>query len=109
MRKKQNENGLFVDAALLRDHVSKLRQQERLSMELYDMVAEMTYQDDAVLSNACRPILSDIKQLSEYFRTMSQVLAEVEDEAIHLSLKLGYMLEEDTAEANREISSTIML
>jgi len=93
----------------LRDHISKLREERKLAARLYENVLAMKRCSDPAAAYQYDPILRDIDQLEEYFQRMASFLAEVEDEAVRLSNKLGRMIDEDTDSTRRTTSGTFML
>ena len=109
MSKGQYKNGFFVDAGLLRDHVSKLRQEKKMASELYRKVATMKSQADPAVAYQYDPVLRDIEQLVEYFGRTADLLAHINDEAVHLSRELRGLIEDDTEQAWRIAAENIML
>ena len=106
---RDKKNGVYVDAGLLRDHVSKLRERKKTASKLYSKVVSMRNSDD--LSNAYRytSILRDIERLVEYFDRMALLLDEMSDDAVEVSHKIGGMLQEDAENTRRVLSKNFML
>ncbi len=109
MSKGFDTNGLFVDTGFLRDHISKLREEKKLALQLYDSMTAMQHCSDPAVSYQYTPILRDIEQLIEYFERMAKLLAHVNDEAVQLSHELGELMEEDTNSSHHTVSATYML
>lgn len=109
MSKGGNHNGTFVDTGLLRDHVSKLREQRKTAVKLYENVRMMKQLADPAEAYQYDSILRNVNQLIEYFDRMSKVLAEVEDDAIVLSHRIKALIQEDADRAHHEISKAILL
>lgn len=109
MRKSCNHGGLFVDTGLLRDHVSKLREEKKTAVRLYESVEAMRNYADPEAYGQYTVVLRDIKQLIEYFDRMARVLAEAGDEAVHLSREIGDLLKDDAAQVRHVSSHAFML
>lgn len=104
-----NNDGVFVDTGYLRDHISKLRREKKIAMELYSSVRSMKALSDPTISYQYDPILRDINQLIDYFESMSRSLSHIEDEAIHLSNTIGALIEDDTENTRHTTSNAIHL
>lgn len=104
-----NKHGSFVDTGLLRDHVSKLRQQKKIASKLYDNVAAMKRLSDPADAYQYNSILRDVQQMIDYFDRMAKELDHIEDEAIELSHRIGEMIEESTDRTRRTTSKNFML
>lgn len=109
MSKGDNKSGLYVDTRFLRDHVSKLREEKKLAARLRENVLAMKAASDPTTSYRYDPIIRDVEQLLEYFRKMTDVLADVDDMAVQLSNDLGMLISEDEEKTRRVISSTLLL
>ena len=104
MSKGYNKNGLFVDTGLLRDHVSKLREERKLASRLYESVAAMKSGADPTVAYQYDPILRDIERMAAYFGRMADTLSHVCDDANQLSKELGAMIKNES-DLTRYISS----
>lgn len=93
---KDNKNSLYVDIGLLRDHVSKLREEKKLASRLYENIAVMKTVADPMVAYQYDPVLRDIEQMIEYFNTMANQLTHIHDEAVQLSHELRGMIEDST-------------
>ena len=100
---KDYHNGLYVDTGLLRDHVSKLREEKKLASRLYENVLVMKTMADPMVAYRFDSLLRDIGQLIEYFDAMANQLAHIDDEAVQLSYRLRDMIE-DSTDLNRQIT-----
>ena len=96
MSKGYNNSGLHVDTGLLRDHVSKLREEKKLASRLYENVAAMKFFADPMVADRYGLLLQDINQMIEYFCRMANQLASVGDEAVQLSQELKGLIEDST-------------
>lgn len=109
MRKRLKRDHTYVDTGYLRDHVSKLREERKIAVRLYDNVAAMKRCDDPNKAYQYNSILRDINQMIQYFDRMSSILSNVCDDAVHLSHELGNIIENDTERTRRITSDTFML
>lgn len=109
MSKGGNHGGTFVDTELLRDHVSKLREEKKIALKLYENVRAMRALSDPTVSYQYNSILYNVEQMIEYFDRMSKVLANVEDDAIQLSHELTKIIEDNTYDTRHIVSKSIML
>lgn len=109
MSKGYNANETYVDTGLLRDHVSKLREEKKLAMRLRDGIVAMRNNSDSAAFGEFYPILRDLDMMIEYFERMARVLAVTESEAVQLSRELGNEIEENTAQTQHRSSSSFML
>lgn len=96
MSKNHNKNGLYVDTGLLRDHISRLREEKKLASRLYDNVVVMKMTADPTVAYQYDSVLRDIDQVIEYFNTMANQLAYINDEAILLGQELRGLIEDST-------------
>lgn len=96
MSKDNNKNSLYVDTGLLRDHISKLREEKKLASRLYENIAVMKTFADPMVTYQYDLLLRDIEQMIEYFNTMANQLADIHDEAVQLSHELRGMIEDST-------------
>ena len=109
MSKGHSETDLFVDTGLLRDHVSKLREEKKSAARLYEHVVAMRNNSDPTIAYQYAPILRDIKQLMEYYDRMVKLFGNIADEATELSNKLGAIIKNDTEYLHQTISNNFML
>lgn len=109
MSKGYNKNGVFVDTGLLRDHVSKLREERKTAIKLYDSVAAMRNCCDPVDAYKYGSVLHDIEQLIEYLTKMSKLLDRASDGAARLSHELGERIEGETERTYHVSSRAFML
>ena len=109
MIKGNNKSGLFVDTDLLRDHVSKLREEKKMAISLYESVSAMKRTCDPTVSYQYDSVLRDIEQLMEYFGAMADLLDNIADDAIRLSHELHALIEESTATNRHIISDNYLL
>lgn len=109
MSNGHKKNCLFVDTGLLRDHVSKLHEEKKLAIGLYENVNAMKTGSDLTISHRYNSILRDIEQLIEYFSRMADLLADIDDDAVHLSHRLHILLEDDTERIRHVSSKNFML
>lgn len=109
MRKGNRHTGLFLDTGLLRDHVSKLREERRIAGKLYDNLKAMRNADDPSEAYKYNSALHDAKQLIEYFDRMANTFARLEDDAVELKNELGAIIKDDTAQLHHIVNNTFML
>lgn len=109
MSKSLRKSSLFVDTRLLRDHVSKLREDKKIASELYENVVKMKSLSDPSVADQYNSILYDINQMIEYFSRMADVLTNIGDNATELSHMFGEMITDDTERARHIISKTFFL
>ena len=93
---KSDNNGLYVDTGLLRNHISKLREEKKLASRLYENIAVMKTVADPMVAYQYDSVLRDIEQVIEYFNAMANQLAHIADEAVQLSQELRDMIEDST-------------
>ena len=109
MSKDYNKNGLYVDTGLLRDHISKLREEKKLASRLFENIAFMKAFADPAVAHQYDLALRDIDRMIEYFDAMTNRLADVCDEATLLSGELRGMIEDSTDLSRRIVAESIML
>ena len=100
---------LFVDTRLLRDHVTKLREEKKIALELYENIVAMKKLSDPNVSYQYNAILRDVEQLIEYFEAMARSLDLVVDEAVVLSHKSEDSILSDTEETRKKITDEFFL
>ena len=100
---------MYIDTGLLRDHVSKLRENKKTAIRLYEKVLDMRRADDPTISYRYTSVLREIEQLIEYFDRMALLLDNVADDAIELSQKLGNSIQQSTGNTRRTISKHFLL
>lgn len=106
---KDYRDGLYVDTGLLRDHVSKLREEKKLASRLYENVVVMKAMADPMESYRYDAVLRDVAQLIEYFEAMAKQLTHVADDAVQLSNHLRGMIEDSTELSRRITDAEILL
>ena len=109
MIKGSRHTGLFVDTGLLRDHVSKLREEKKMANRLYENLNAMRNADDPSVAYKYNSALRDTQRLAEYFSRMAEVFARIEDDAVELKNELGAMIKDDTAQLHNTVNNTFML
>ena len=109
MRRNHNKDGIFMDVGLLRDHISKLREEKKLASRLYENVVAMRNSAGPEFYSQYNSILRDIDQLIEYFGSMSMVISNTEAEAIRLSREIGALIEDGTERTHHVSSRAFML
>ena len=109
MSNRHSRNEFFVDTGLLRDHVSKLREQKKTASRLYNSVVAMKNCSDPSAAYAYNSLLRDLEKLTTYFDRMAKVLAEAGDDTVHLSHEIGEMIQDDTMQARHNIMRSYML
>lgn len=102
-------DGVFVDAGLLRDHVSKLRNERKIALELYESVVAMRNLSDPETNYQYSPLLADIYQLVDYFTVMARKLDEISDDAVLLQKRIEGILVQDTIELRNTVKKTFSL
>ena len=85
-----------MDTGLLRNHISKLREEKKLASRLYENIAVMKTVADPMVAYQYDSVLRDIEQVIEYFNAMANQLAHIADEAVQLSQELRDMIEDST-------------
>lgn len=106
---KNYHNGLYVDTGLLRDHISKLREEKKLASRLYESVAFMKSVDDPTVAHRYDAVLYDIEQIIEYFNAMANQLAHIDDEAVQLSYELLGIIKDSTDLSQRITGENFVL
>ena len=96
MTRSFNHSGLYVNIVLLRNHISKLQAEKKLSLQLYENVSVMKVSVDPVIAYQFDSVLRDIEQLIKYFDAMISYLAHIDDEAIQLSYDLHSIINDST-------------
>lgn len=104
-----NRDVFFVDTGLLRDHVSKLREQRNTAARLQANVMAMKNCSDPSDSYRYNSLLCDIERLIEYLDRMANVLSVTCDDAIALSRELGGLIYDDTVQTRHSISKSFTL
>lgn len=93
---KSNNNGLYVDTGLLRDHISKLQKEKKIASRLHENIVAMKTVADPMLAYQCDLVLRDIEQIIEYFNAMGNQLTHTVDEAVLLSDELRGIIVDST-------------
>ena len=101
MSRGYNKSGLHIDVGLLRDHISKLREEKKLVERLYDNVSAMRSCSDPSEYGQYYTIFRDIDQFLGYFARMIKELSEAEAEAIRLSRDAGEKIDDNAAQVRR--------
>lgn len=109
MSKDYNRNGLYVDTGLLRDHISKLREEKKLASRLFENIAFMKAFADSAVVHQYDLALRDIDRMIEYFDAMANLLAHVCDDATQISGELRGVIENSTDLSRRIVAESIML
>lgn len=109
MSKDYHKNGLYLDTGLLRDHVSRLREEKKLASRLYENVVVMKTVADPMVAYQYDLVLRDIEQMIEYFNTMANQLAHIDDEAVRLSHEVRGMIEDSTDMSQRVAAESFAL
>jgi hypothetical protein len=104
-----NKTDTYVNTGLLRDHVSKLRQQKKIALRLYDNIAAMKSIDIPENFYKYNSILMNIERMIEYFDRMSRALEHIGEDATQISRLLGNKIEDDTQRVRHETSNTFLL
>ena len=99
----------LVDTGLLRDHVSKLREEKKTATRIYNNIRMLRNCSDSSETGKYYSIINDIEQLIEYLDRMIKVLSDAEDNAIELSRTIGALIEDDTYNTKSITSNAIML
>lgn len=106
---KYDHNGVYVDTGLLRDHVSKLREEKKLASRLYENVTVMKTLADPMNAYRFDPVLRDVAQLIEYFDAMANQLTHVDAEAVRLSNSVRGVIEDNTDLTRRITDENFLL
>lgn len=101
--------GSYVDAGLLREHVSKLREEEKLASRLHENIAVMKAAADPLAAYQYDSVLHDIEQMIRYFHAMANLLAQIDDEAVRLSDELRGIIEDSTVLSQRITADSFVL
>ena len=104
-----NDGGLFIDTGLLRDHVSKLREQKKTALRLKHSVEKVKMLSDPSMSFQYDPIIRDVESLVEYLDRMADALDQVDDEAIMASMRIASLIDSSTEETLHIVSNEIKL
>ena len=109
MINRYNDGGLFVDTGLLRDHVSKLREQKKIALRLKKSVQTVKALSDPSTAFQYDTIIRDVDCLVEYLDRMANALDNVDDEAIMMHMRIAHLIDDSTYEASHTISNEIKL
>lgn len=109
MSKYCRTDDFYLDTGLLRDHVSKLREQKKIASRLYATVSAMRNSSPPSEAYRYNSLLRDIEQLIAYFDKMADVLSNASDEAVYLKHKLSMIIEDDTYHARSVVRKSLML
>lgn len=93
---KGNNNGLYVDTGLLRDHISKLQKEKNLASRLYENIVAMKTVADPMEAHQYDLVLRDIERIIKYFNAMDSQLTHIVDEAVQLSNELRGIIVDST-------------
>lgn len=106
---KDNNNGLHVDTGLLRDHISKLREEKKVASRLYENIVAMKTAADPMAAHQYDLVLRDIEKMIEYFNAMSKQLTYIIDEAVQLSDELRGIIVDSTDMSRRIAGENFVL
>lgn len=106
---KGYNNGLYVDTGLLRDHISKLREEKKLASRLYESIAAMKTAADPMAAHQYDSVLGDIGQMIEFFKAMANQLDHIDDEAVQLSHELRGIIKDSTDLSQRITAENFVL
>ena len=90
------DNDLFLDTRFLRDHVSEVKDERRITQRLYDTVKYTRDLGKPELAYSYNRLLSSIDELETYFMKMADVLEDISFDADQLYARLGSMIQDDT-------------
>ena len=100
---------VFVDTGLLRDHVSKLREEKKIATRLRNNIRTMKKYEDPSRYGQYTQIFRDIDCLIDYLEQMVKILSNTEDDAVRLSYAIGNLLKDDVDNTYHIISDSFML
>lgn len=106
---KGYNNGLYVDTGLLRDHISKLREEKKLASRMYENISVIKKAADPMVAYQYDSVLRDIEQIIEYFNAMANQLDHINDEAVQLSHKLRGIIDDSTDLSQRIAAENFIL
>lgn len=109
MRKGYNTNDTFIDAGLLRDHVSKLRSEKKMATRLRESIRAMQQCRGEYADSKYYSALHDVDMLIEYLERMARLLAEAEERAIQISRETNVIITDRTDETRNVSSHSFML
>lgn len=109
MRKGHKHDGFFLDTGLLRDHVSKLQNQQKIAEGLRENLQAMQRVADPETYVQYKVVLRDVDLLCEYLTGMARALDNTGDEAVVLSREIAAMITDDTVQTRYISSNTFML
>ena len=102
-------SGLYVDTGLLRDHISKLREEKKLASRLYENIAVMKITASPMVAHQYDSLLRDVEKMIDYFDAIANQLDHIDDEAITLSYKLRSIIKDSTEQSQRITSENLVL
>ena len=109
MRKGHKYDGFFLDAGLLRDHVSKLQNQRKIAERLRENLLAMQRVADPETFAQYTAVLRDVDLLCEYLTCMARALDNTGDKAVTLNREITAIIIEDAAHTRNVASHALML
>lgn len=106
---KGNNNCLYVDTGLLRDHISKLQEEKKLVSRLYESIVAMKTVADPMAAHQYDLVLRDIEKMIEYFNAMSKQLNYIADETVQLSNEIRSIIVDSTDLSRRIATENFVL
>ena len=109
MSANNSKSSAYVDTGLLRDHISKLREEKKFVSQLYENVMAMKIVADPTECYKYDSVLRDIEQMIGYFNAMVKELAHIDDGAVQLSYGLRSIIKDSEELTQRIITENFML
>lgn len=109
MRNGYKNDGFFIDTGLLRDHVSKLKNQRKIAEKLRESIQAMQRVAKPETFVQYKAVLREVDLLCEYLTRMVRALDHTGEKAVELSSKLTAMLVDDIEQTRHITSNELML
>lgn len=109
MSNRFESGDVFVHTGFLREHVSKLRAERKIALELRENVEAMKYLVELDELYRIQAILHETDLMVEYFGKMADSIENISDEATYLSRTMGGLIEDDTENTRNTVRKTFSL
>ncbi len=90
---------LFVNTALLREHVNDIREERRIVLQLRDAVSRAKNYGDPGIQPLYNSVISSLTSFSNYFEKMADAVETINDDAVALSQNIRQQVEAGIADA----------
>ena len=102
------DEGIHIDTALLREHVSVVQEEKRLAMQLQSQIELLKRISEVESVQQYQQILNKVDNLVQYYQNMADALDTAGDLAVEYYREIAAILQDDTDEAKSVISRYLL-